>query len=496
MPATAYLVDSQNLLRSVDIVFQVMAKAAYRWNGLFPAVAERQNGNLLMDFPLPAPIPGQRNSDRAPRGCNLAHDVALLAAMDGLGKSLDRERYLKQRSNYLETFARVCAPTSPTGLLPWGEHAYWNLQHGTIANSYLLQYGEQPLDAGVPTHHQLGMLPLRDWHTIHEANPEALPRFVDGLEWHWDDDEHSSFNRHAPITQFIRGYQVKRGSLLSGKPVEEHSGSDFPGSAGTAIHDYAAALALVANPKAEWKQQSLGFSDYWWERRLDSGLLPKSSGADALSWNGVSLGQTLSHAHATLQAAEDLKEADAELSALLRERGCAYADAVLSCPQPQIDDGRFASSWNTDGSAHGLSQAWAGNRGQACTAKMLGQVLAVADLAGDERGFELVERGMAVYADSLLPSDTIVRAGDPGAVIAMLTECLLRRPHGPWRERALLHATVVMERFFDAPLPRMAQGRSHYEAQQGSGVLIHSLARLICVEQGYDLCGGLAKPIT
>ena len=70
MTTTSFYVDAQNLIRSVDIVFQVFAKAGYLHDGLFPAVTERQNGNLLMDMPLPPPIPGQRNSDRSPRGCN------------------------------------------------------------------------------------------------------------------------------------------------------------------------------------------------------------------------------------------------------------------------------------------------------------------------------------------------------------------------------------------------------------------------------------------
>ena len=91
MSVTTFYVDSYNIMRSVDIVFQVFAKAGYLHDGLFPAVTERQNGNMLMDMPLPPPIPGQRNSDRAPRGCNLSHDVALLATLDGMGHESGRK---------------------------------------------------------------------------------------------------------------------------------------------------------------------------------------------------------------------------------------------------------------------------------------------------------------------------------------------------------------------------------------------------------------------
>jgi hypothetical protein len=47
-----YRTDPHSVLRSVDIVFQVMAKASYRYDGLFPAVAERHVGRILMGFPL------------------------------------------------------------------------------------------------------------------------------------------------------------------------------------------------------------------------------------------------------------------------------------------------------------------------------------------------------------------------------------------------------------------------------------------------------------
>ena len=35
-------------------------------------------------------------------------------------------------------------------------------------------------------------------------------------------------------------------------------------------------------------------------------------------------------------------------------------------------------------------------------------------------------------------------------------------------------------------------GRNHYEAQQGSGALVHSMARLVCIEKGLA-CTGLGS---
>ena len=391
---------------------------------------------------------------------------------------MDRRRYLEQRRAYLHTFATVCAPPSPTGLLPWGEHAYWSLTTQTIGNSHLLQYAEQPLDAGLPTHHQLHPLPIEDWRIIHAANSSVLRRFADGLDWHWMDEARTRFNRHAPITQFIRGYQVRRQALMSGKPVESITGSDFPGAAGVFIHDYAAALALVDSPDPAWKTALLRFCDSWWNRRNDAGVCPKSGTDDPLKWNGASLSQTLALADCLLDAAGFLAERDAALAGVLRERGSAFIGAILDHDQPDADRGRLWTGYNPDGSPFAHSQPWAGNRGQPCTAHFAGRLLRSAEAAGDGRGVELVARAACCYRDARLPRDTIVRAGDPGAVIGLLTELARITGEASWREAALMHATDALELYFDSPLPRVALGRAHYEAQQGSGELVASLGRL------------------
>ena len=218
----------------------------------------------------------------------------------------------------------------------------------TIGNSYLLQYGDRALDAGIPTHHQLGPLPIRDWQVIHQANPSVLPRFVDGLDWHWDDEERTKFNRHAPITQFIRGYQVKRGERLSGIPIKG-GGSDFPPAAGAFMHNYACALALVDKPKPQWQEDLISFSNYWWERRLANNLLPKSSSRSKLSWNGMSLGMTTVFANCCLEAAEILNNRYPDLAKTLHQRGKTFLDAVLDAKQDRLSEGQYCTNFESDG---------------------------------------------------------------------------------------------------------------------------------------------------
>lgn len=486
--------DPANILRSVDIVFQVMVKAAHRWDGLFPAVAERHHGNLLMDFPLPPIIPGQRNSDRSPRGCNLAHDLGLLECLHGLDATLGRPERRRLFDNYLQTFATECAPASPTGLLPWGEHAYWKLTDGSIGNSYLLQYAEQPLDAGIPTHHQLGTMSPRLWERIHAANPEALPRFVNGLDWHWMNEDRTLFNRHAPITQFIRGYQNKRHSKMTGEPLDSLKGSDFPGSSGVFIHDFACALALVEQPDPAWKAGLLRFANSWWERRLPSGICPKSGGqVDA--GRGGALNQTTDLALSLAEAGSLLLAVDPELGQTLRQQATAYAEAVFAFPQDQAEEGRLTTMLAADGRAIEATQLWSGNRGNSITAQYAVKWLKLAEAVKIEAPLPKLTPALEHYLTSFLPRDQIVRARDPANVIAVTTEMARITGEDRWMEAALLHATEALELYFDCPLPRMSTGRSHYEAQQGSGDLVHALARLALLADGKIPRGGLAGAI-
>jgi hypothetical protein len=316
---------------------------------------------------------------------------------------------------------------------------------------------------------------------IHAANPRVIPRFADGLDWHWD-ESHALFNRHAPITQFIRIDGTKKGH-------------DFPGAAGAFIHDYAVALALVEEPKPAWRDAMMTFCDSWWNRRLENGLCPKSGGDDPMKWNGVALGQTRSFAGSLLAAAEVLREREPELAGVLHQRGAAFVRALLDVPQPKADEGGFCAAFNFDGSPFKVTQAWAGSRGHAITARMVLPLLDAAVRIGDDRGLALAERCAAIYKTSFLPRNVIVRAGDIGAVIGLTTELYRLTGSQEWLDVAMAHGTDAMEVFLDSPLPRMAQGRRHYESQQGSSVLVHALARLVLVANGNECVGGLERPM-
>ena len=128
------------------------------------------------------------------------------------------------------------------------------------------------------------------------------------------------------------------------------------------------------------------------------------------------------------------------------------------------------------------------------TAQALQGILWASKTIGDERGLELAVRAADVYRTDRMARDLIVRAGDPGLVMGLCTELYLQTQEEIWLDAALLHATDAMELYLDLPLPRMSTGRSHYESQQGSSILVHALARLSLIAGGETPEGGLKDP--
>ena len=83
---------------------------------------------------MPCSIAGQRDGDRSYGGSNLIHDEAALKTLYALAEALERPEYAQAADRYLRYFANNCTAT-PSGLFPWGEHAFWHLGEGRIGNS-------------------------------------------------------------------------------------------------------------------------------------------------------------------------------------------------------------------------------------------------------------------------------------------------------------------------------------------------------------------------
>ena len=237
--------DADRILQRVLKAIDVLINVSDQYEGLFPSLIDRETHGMVMD--LPPAIDGQRMGDRSHLGSNLVHDHALLNAMIALGYEDAVDRYLKR-------FATHCTDT-PTGLFPWGEHAFWHLVDDCAGNSYLLRGdGRKP----PITHDHLRQVPLWLWEKLWAFNPRCVERFAEGLNGHWTEGEPLEYIRHA--------YIEEKRSYARGK-----RSCDFPRHGGFYILDWA--FAHVKTGRKDFLDQLRRMLDYWWEKKDDFGVV-------------------------------------------------------------------------------------------------------------------------------------------------------------------------------------------------------------------------------
>jgi hypothetical protein len=209
---------------------------------MFASILDMQSHSLPED--IPANIEGQRYGDRSLRGGNLFHDVMLLQACDQLTALTKDEKYSRARRSYLEFFIKSCP--QPTGLFPWGEHAYWDF------------FEEKP---GAEIHEFLGGIPREFWESLWELSPESVQREASGLINHVTDLESFHFDRHA--------------DLFKPMPIPRPGGGgglDFPRHAGFYIHVWGFVYAKTRESKyADWIQNMIA---HHWRFRDAQGFCP------------------------------------------------------------------------------------------------------------------------------------------------------------------------------------------------------------------------------
>lgn len=464
----------EDLQKAILKAIDTLIAAAEPHYGLFPAMAERVNGRLLIDE-MPPVMEGLRDSDRSFRGSNLSHDLPLLETMYALADSGIRKDYQEAANRYLDRFATHCAPRSLTGLPPWGEHAYWNLHSDEIGNSYHLVefYRGKESTAAVPTHHQISKIPRRVWDRLWTARPETVTNFAQGLEWHWSDEKHTLFDRHAPITIKERNYHRIRWAAMQNQPLSTFSvGSDYPISCGYFIHNLAVAQSLKPN----LTQESLlrDYLDYWWPKRSPAGLLPISGSRP--NW-GVDM--TMRYALLLVDAAEEADRYAPSLADQIRTRARVHIEGVLSVPQPLNSVG-FILETEPDGKPLGASPLWTSrNRGRGHSSSAQGlDLLRAHRFINDPRSLNTALRMGELFRTTPVPTSGDVRAADFGQLILFYLELSKATGDNKWLDEAMRVAGMAFTLFFDQPLPRAGLSRNHYEPQAGSGLLIKSFQNL------------------
>jgi hypothetical protein len=429
--------EGERVLADVRDAFDALIAASEPYDGLIPSVLDRETGTIP-DEPPPS-IPGQRDTDRSFGGCNLLDDRYLLWTMDALG-ARGQDRFRRAADRYVETFVARCTDTA-TGLFPWGDHAFWDLEAGRVGDSYSLSDSDREPN---PVHDQRSQAPYPLWQRLAAVDPDCVRRFADGLDFHWNDDDRTVYDRHA---------WIERRERHEWGPDDR--ACDFPRHSGYFVVDLAAACALVGEDAH--RSQLRRFADYWWPRRDDRGLLPYESRGDTAG----SPEQTLSLSCCLLDAAAVLSDADGDdaLAGVLTERARTYLGGVAAA-------------------AHAGSPLWASGYPNAVRAAKGLAYLS----AWRHTGMPwLRERAVAVgeaYRRVDLPDGRPVRAADPGLALALLVDLHGVTGEDAWLRRALSLADAVREHYLDgAPLPRRALGVDGYEAQLGSGLLLYGLAR-------------------
>lgn len=434
----------EQILGAVRSALDALRRAGERHDGLIPSVLTCDSAAKPDE--MPPSIPGQRNSDRSYGGCNLLDDQGLLRTMYAFGER--HRRFERAADSYVGTFLDRCTDTE-TDLFPWGDHAFWHLETGRVGDSYCLA---DPTREPDPVHDQRLQAPHWLWDRLAAEDADAVERFADGLDYHWNDEDRSTFDRHA---------YIQRCDRHAFDPAER--ATDFPRHTGYFVLDLASAYVLGG--EAAHRDQLRRFADYWWTERDGRGLLHYESRGDTAG----SPEQTLSLACSFLDAAAVLAGQNDELAAVLESRAETYLDGVSRA----VHDGMpvWGSGYpNSIRAAKGLAylSAWR----HTGTDWLRSRAVAIAE----------------AYRRVPLPRGRPVRAGDPALALELLVDLHDVTGTGDWLDRARTLANETMDRYLDGTLPRAAPGADHYEAQVGSGTLLRALARTgLAASEGRNL---------
>lgn len=488
--------DPEETLGTVESAIDALVEASEPHDGLFPSIIDRTTCEMAQT--TPPDIPGQRPNDRAPLGCNPIHDVPTLRTMYAFAESERRPEFARAADRYVERFATRCADTA-TGLLPWGEHAFWHLEEDRPGNGYDFRDG----GAETPIHDHLRLVPAWLWEEFHAVDPAVVHDFADGLRYHWNDPEKPEYNRHAYITRKGR-YPIRNRSC------------DFPRHGGFYVYDWAFAYSKDEHP--EYVRQIEKMMAYWWRKRdpAHQGLLRFESRGRT---DELSPRQTLSLAASLLDAATLLEANGLEPRLRDRLQACAdvYLDGVLAAPHDP-GEGVFLSTCRESDLRRGAFEPRTGPdveyeiRPMTIWGDVYSGVLAaplallclsayrqtgredllrLAEAVGSEYASTPFPEGGTVSAeaaDAVLNPSTLrsmdaddeipIPSRDVGLALALFADLSDVTDGDCWTEAGLQLTETAVETYCDATLPRGAATADHYENQMGTGYLLYGLARV------------------
>jgi hypothetical protein len=452
--------DADKIMAPVCRALDVLVEVGTQYQGLFPSLLDRKTHRMLEEMP-PA-IEGQRQGDRSHLGSNLIHDQTTLKTMYALGESLGRPTYTAAADRYLSHFAQHCSAT-PSGLFPWGEHAYWDLRRDRVGDSAQLARPERPYE---PIHDHLRQAPLWLLERLAFFNPACIQGLADGLDNHWTVGEGYEYIRHAFIT---RSERYPRGARSC----------DFPRHGGFYCLNWA--YAWQQGGKASHWQQIRCMLDYWWTKRGDDDLLLIESRTPTDNDRFYQInapGQTLSLAASLLEAAPLLAGADEpELAQDMHQRAKAYIAAFLRAPHDPARGVFSILSRCGDASLFQAMPVWGSVYGVWPASYVALTALCAYRLTGTAALLDWAAAVGRCYAIQSMPAGVAVPAMDAGLGLGLLADLYEITAEEHWLESAGNLALSLLPNYMDADLPRGAQGIDWYESQMGPSFLLHGLAR-------------------
>jgi len=452
------------VLDTVVAAIDGIVAAGEPYGGLFPSLLDPATGAMLNE--LPPAIHGQRDGDRCALGNNLIHDEPLLKAMYALAE-LDARSHLGDAADrYLEAYGAGCTDT-PSGLFPWGEHAFWHLVEGRVGSSReALSPDEARRDA---IHDHLRQAPVWLWEALDAVTPECVQRFADGLDNHWTEGSPREYIRHAYIEQT--------------RPHPRGARScDFPRHSGFYILDLAFAHSRQPRPGTLARMKE--YLEYWWEKKDANGLLliESRSPLEASRFHLVNAPtQTFSLAVSLLEGASLLDGQDADLAARMRRYAATYIDGFLTAPH-ELDRRIYVSlCLREDGGIREQMALWGSVYGEPSVASTALLCLRAWQLTQDPRLLEWARAVGEAYAATpfpeAAPGSAAIPAADPGIALDLLVDLYATTSDGRWLDAAGGLAESLLPLYFHRRIPSGAAGIDWYESQMGPAFLLHGLAR-------------------
>ena len=459
-----------DILRKVCTSLDVLVELGGTYHGLWPSIVDRTTHQMMTT--MPKGIPGQRDGDRSHLGSNLIHDQAALKTLYALAGAISREDYAHAADRYLKHFATHCTDT-PTGIFPWGEHAYWHLVEDRVADSYQLRDGGRE---SMVTHDHLRQAPLWLWEKLWDYNARCVERFAEGIDGHWTEGEPLEYIRHAYIME-KRPYNRGKRSC------------DFPRHSGFYIFDWA--FAYTKTGREDFVAQIARIMDYWWDKKDDLGLLlieSRSPEEDTNFYQVNAPGQTLSLGTSLLEAADLLDEKLPDLANTMRERARVYVDGFFQAPHNLETRDFVLTSRRGTNEITQTMPIWGSKYGVWPASYVALTCLATYRLMDDERLLTWASAVGDGYISEVFPGDVQAPAMDAGLGVGVLADLYDITGEQKWLDGGLVLAERLIELYLDKDLPRGATGIDWYESQMGPSFLLHGLARIALMAKSGRPC--------